>query len=452
MDDDDPLLLAPSGRHGDARQFRTPGGSIVDIVDSGDFILQISDSGCGTTHSYRVSSTRLKRASAYFEKLLDPQKFNEGATVNARLTTLHEQYPNISQVPATDLPVIRVVDVGQFPKGACCESIIERFLNILHITASSSPNLRIPSTYDIALLAIVADRFSSLSPVSVYVKREGWHMPKQDAKEIKRNIPARDGETFWRQRILVGALLNVETWVAQYTSRLVVEGSRRWIQRDDSEGDEGEALWWNLPGGLEGEEFPQWEHLTELLTRRAEELEYRRACVVETINSLQNHFLTLYTSKQRQCKLGYDSSPQCDSFQLGEMVRFFTRKGTLRLQGLLTCQEEAQPWPGSICYILAALRQCPSYQIDQNHTHCGLRTRLLPILDQLEKLCSQAGVCHRCWKSDRKEHSWSENPSGGEWRFNIAHAFGRAGSTCRRDHLAAKGMFTAEERAWTPAP
>lgn len=193
--------------------------------------------------------------------------------------------------------------------------------------------------------------------------------------------------------------------------------------------------------------------MADLLTPLLEELEYRRASVLDTINSVQDHFLTLYTSKQRQCKLGYDSSPQCDSFQLGEMVRFFNRKGTLRLQGLLTYDEERQPRPGKISDVLAALRQCPSYQIDQNHTHCGLRTRLLPILDQLELLYIQAGVCLRCWKSDRKAHSWSENPIGGKWRFRITnYDSGRPGSTCRRDHATAKEIFTAEERQWTPAP
>lgn len=192
--------------------------------------------------------------------------------------------------------------------------------------------------------------------------------------------------------------------------------------------------------------------ITDVLRLLLEELEYRRASVLDTINSVQDHFITLYTSKQRQCKLGYDSSPQCDSFQLGEMVRFFNRKGTLRLQGLLTYHEEPQPCPGKISDVLAALRQCPSYQIDQNHTHCGLRTRLLPILDQLEKFYIEAGVCLRCWKSDRKAHSWSENPIGGEWRFRITHDFGRPGSTCRRDHATAQEMFTAEERQWTPLP
>lgn len=259
MIDDVPLLSAPGGRHSNARNLGKSSSPIVDIVGSGDLILQTADNGCGTTHSYRVSTTSLRRASAYFDNLLDPRKFNEGATVNARLTTLQEKYSSVSQAPTTDLPFIRIADLGQLPKGACCGSTIERFLDILHATIPSLTTLAIPTTHDLSLLAIIADRFSSLSPISVYVKREGWHALKQEAKEFKRNTPAGDKESFWRQRFLVGALLNIEAWVTQYSSKLIVEGSSRWIQRDNTEDDEGEALWWNFPSGLEGEESPGLE-------------------------------------------------------------------------------------------------------------------------------------------------------------------------------------------------
>lgn len=258
MDDDDPLLSARSVRRSNARNLKTPAGAIVEIVDSGDLILQVADSGCRTTHSFRVSTRSLGHASAYFDNLLDPRKFNEGATVNARLTALHQRYSSISQVPATDLPIIRVEDVGQFPKGECCQSIMERFLDILHVTIPSLKYNSVPTTHDIALLAVVADRFSSLSPVSSYVDREGWLRPRQDAKEIKRNNPAGDQESFCRQKVLIGTLLDNGLSILIYTARLINDGSRRWTQGNITEGDD-EALWWNLPSGLEGERSAQWE-------------------------------------------------------------------------------------------------------------------------------------------------------------------------------------------------
>jgi hypothetical protein len=102
------------------------------------------------------------------------------------------------------------------------------------------------------------------------------------------------------------------------------------------------------------------------------ECAYRRTCVLRTIASIQNQFLTLYSSRDRQCKLGYDSSSSCDSFQLGEMIKFLTKKNLL---SLVPFQENPDYiWPeaynGDVDYLISILRQCPSYQIDHNHAHC----------------------------------------------------------------------------------
>ena len=57
-----------------------------------------------------------------------------------------------------------------------------------------------------------------------------------------------------------------------------------------------------------------------------EELLCRREYLLETIGSVQNYFVNLYTFQPNQCRLGYDTSPACNSFQLGEMIRFFARR------------------------------------------------------------------------------------------------------------------------------
>jgi hypothetical protein len=103
------------------------------------------------------------------------------------------------------------------------------------------------------------------------------------------------------------------------------------------------------------------------------ECAYRRTCVLRTIASIQNQFLTRYSSsKDRQCKLGYDSSSSCDSFQLGEMIKFLTKK---KLLSLVPFQEDPdyilpETYNGDLDYLITILRQCPSYQIDHNHAHC----------------------------------------------------------------------------------
>lgn len=165
---------------------------------------------------------------------------------------------------------------------------------------------------------------------------------------------------------------------------------------------------------------------------------------MDTISSVQKHFLNLYIKKP-QCRLGYGSSPQCDSFQLGEMLRFLTRKGTILMESALSPSfEEAESYTGSINDVIARLRECPSYQIDENHSHCGLRTRLLPILDRLD--LGQVAMCLACWDEDRVNESWVESPGQESWEFRK-----RDRATGCQEHRDAKAMFTAGKRDWTPA-
>ena len=189
---------------------------------------------------------------------------------------------------------------------------------------------------------------------------------------------------------------------------------------------------------------------------RTEELYYRRQCIMNTITDLQAHFLRVYgaleddaernrpqtkhsmimtavSSNVRpfQCRWGFDNSKACDSFHLGEMVRFFTmRSKTIFIGSTLIDpgydnssdgeedgddhdgredenhlnvtlgDEKKQHQDGfdrtasvtstDLLSITSSLRQIPDYQIDNNHTGCGIRRRLLPVLD-----CIDGFVGHR---------------------------------------------------------
>lgn len=202
-----------------------------------------------------------------------------------------------------------------------------------------------------------------------------------------------------------------------------------------------------------------------MLTRVADELIQRRECILETINSLQSHFLKLYTSGERQCKLGYDTSIQCDSFQLGEMVRFFTRLSTLRLQGTIYDNTEPSYHTGDVERLLESFRQCSSYQVDRNHAHCGLRTRLLPLLDLLQnQLCLDTtsldiGLCLDCWKNHREQYAWSTAKRPVLWAQPRAltgnrtllsgKGHQRTPSSCLHRHIIVRDLFMATERDWT---
>jgi hypothetical protein len=197
------------------------------------------------------------------------------------------------------------------------------------------------------------------------------------------------------------------------------------------------------------------------------------ASILRTIASLQLHFLDLYTSRNRQCSLGYDSSPACDSFQLGEMIKFLTRKGLLSLIPFQAVPPEdpdyvwPEPYTGDIEHLIGLLRQCPSYQLDKNHSHCGLRTRILPALEYIRD-CIDTGIGIKVmrWRADRAAHSWiSPKPTAGRGRkpFVIADeedvqtfdfAKSRSGMELGANSFnadsSAKNMFTAKKWIWTP--
>jgi hypothetical protein len=185
----------------------------------------------------------------------------------------------------------------------------------------------------------------------------------------------------------------------------------------------------------------------------------RRSYALDTIESIQGQFLKLYSGGERQCRLGYDSSPQCDCFQLGEMVRFFTRINTLRLQGTLSGADVSEPYHDNLHRLLELLRQSPTYQIDKNHTHCGIRTKLAPLLAQLEPYlvignAADLGICGECWHAHRARYAWSEAKRPVSWRSPVVSSTsgksrGAAGSEgCLEFHIKVRDMFMAVSRDW----
>ena len=197
-----------------------------------------------------------------------------------------------------------------------------------------------------------------------------------------------------------------------------------------------------------------------LLLMPTEELQYRRECILNTIASVPRHFVGRYISKTRQCQLGYDSSAACDSYQLGEILKFLTNKNLMFLVDFS---------PGSLNLIadtsllhvdtiLATLRQCPSYQIDKNHTNCGLRTRVLPIVDFIQALLSANSipVSHQGWQSNRQATAW-HHPEKRIEEVVAPFRFTRAVANDQRlrfEHALgaekfARDVFTAGSWNWT---
>jgi hypothetical protein len=147
------------------------------------------------------------------------------------------------------------------------------------------------------------------------------------------------------------------------------------------------------------------------------------------------------------------------------MIRFFLRIGTIRLQGTIYDLEEPIPYAGDIGRLLESLRHVSSYQIDRNHAHCGLRVRIIPLLDLIEKQLNVdtanhgIGLCSDCWFHHRKLSSWASAKRPFLWTpsrllTNLAltsekNGHRRTPSSCLERHIVIRDMFMAAERDWT---
>ncbi len=112
-------------------------------------------------------------------------------------------------------------------------------------------------------------------------------------------------------------------------------------------------------------------------------------------------------------------------------------------------------------HVLTIMRQCPSYQIDPHHTNCGLRTRLLPVLDYIQSMLSSniVGVVHRSWGNDRAASTWVSDSQGddaedGRTEFRFTRSLSgdqrlRFEGAMATDRMARR-LFTATEWDWTP--
>ncbi|KAL8635323.1 MAG: hypothetical protein Q9228_007175 [Teloschistes exilis] len=412
------------------------------IDERGDLLLLVRHSK-EVARRYRVTTSVLRTHSSYFDALLDGTKFSEGRAVDARLADLRKLYPDIAAAPYKELPSVTISEVDVSPSSlssGLSGSAFEFFLRILHGHPEWPNNRRKASAGQSTFLAVLthfAEMFASVPHLSLYIKAQ--METGQFPRDIRPSVEL--SEEKCRRKLYVGLVLGLPQWVRLYSAALIIRGSHRWCEDEESceKADCDDFPWHTLAGGVE------------------EELEYRRTCVLDTISSLQTHFITLYISGGPQCKLGYDSSPQCDDFQLGSMIRFFTRKGMLKVQSTFAgTAGEGKAFTGDIGELLKSLKECPNYQIDANHRHCGLRARIITRLDSIDPR-SQVGICLSCWRDARSLESWVENTDESCWQYGPNNRIrspptgARSGCTSAAENLRVKMMYTATEKDWTPS-
>ncbi|KAK2783824.1 hypothetical protein FQN52_009471 [Onygenales sp. PD_12] len=465
----------------------------------------------------RVSSNALREASPYFRVFLDPEKFREGREFLEERARLDARYgtdtdmdsPGIEELPRIPLELPPVA--GRFDKA----DLMEAFLKLLHLrytetdvtetgitvqaptyaqTQDALETLPERPTSFLASLVVLSDRFDGLQalnralvvPLANWATLREYILSKTD--RLLRSSRLLGDEGLMRLAIYLALFLRDEDRVIALTHRLIVDGSTEWV-----DGGTGEVagidkpIWWNLPNGIE------------------EEMRFRHQAILNTISDLQSHFLRAYgaippepvpappgsatttTSRPRpklQCRRMYANSPACDSFHLGEMIRFFsTRTKTLQLESTLSRNDEEEdddqdtqqtppppqrPKPKSktnIRTLIASLRECPEHQIDNNHVGCGLRRRLLPALDLLASFTvnsvSTVGFCMKHCDLATGKGLWGGRGVSGCARVQIGagkvervvycggEQGGKVGCKCVMWADLAREVFTAWEREWS---
>ncbi|OTB03451.1 hypothetical protein M426DRAFT_74030 [Hypoxylon sp. CI-4A] len=442
---------------------------VVNIVENGDLVLDvIFENSKDTLRSarvaqsklrnretqpapkkrtrvgFRVSLNTLKGQSKYFERLLTDSRFKEAKDISGAFAALSLKNVKPDAAEAKDLPWIEIRDDDQATHYAHREGALSDLLRILH--GKDVVTNQVTMTF-VTTLAVLADRFDCTAPVAKSLAgslKFKWPLTSRKPVRDETSVMSRSNEDILRQKILVAWLLNQPTRLQAATKEIIMNGSCKWgtFAEDDEASD---TTWWYLQDGLE------------------EELQFRRQCILNTIASIQRHFIHLYASRTRQCKLGYDSSAACDSYQLGEILKFLTNKNLMFLVDFSpgSLDTIADTSLLQIEFIIATLRQCPSYQIDKYHTNCGLRTRVLPILDFIQGLLSANSIpiTRATWKSNRQAVTWSsaegdedKTPTdarpfrftrslAGDQRLRFEHAMGA-------DKFA-KDVFTASSWDWT---
>ncbi|KAG6264905.1 hypothetical protein E4U49_001333 [Claviceps purpurea] len=365
------------------------------------------------TLPYRVNLSSLTKHSLYFSNLLTNPSFQEAQRISSIHAAITARGIKPSEANPLHLPWVSITDDDEATQSASRQEPLEDMLRIMHGLLVKR-TARVAMMY-VTTLAIIADRFDATAVVARGLADLKFKWP------LTRNRPYVDEagrttgvEGALRQKILLAWLLNQPVRLHRETRELILRGSRLWGAYAPEEDEGGEmdlsAAWWNLPEGIE------------------EELQHRRSCILNTISSIQRHFLSQYSSRNRQCKLGYDSSAACDSFQLGQMLKFFLSRNLLSLADYAPSSLDNLPDMSALLDIedlLSTLKQCPSYQVDRHHLNCGLRVRIDPIVDYVKAMLAATVVSLPLgdWKKRRGDVSWmvGDGPEGAAKRRSNGH-------------------------------
>jgi hypothetical protein len=225
---------------------------VVAVKTTGDLLLNIPDTLNPTAQTlYRVSVPHLRGASQYFDRLLDPDKFSEGARVKKAHEQLEQDHGGLAGLDHGDLPVVNIQDVdpsiprrgsGSFSQ----QDVVTTFFRIIHGKSWSQNAVTVPH---MACVAVLADRFDAIATFREGVRKTSWI---ELFRKSFNKLPEATEELL-RQKLLLAIFLKEYRLWSSLSAKLITQGSCRWEDPSDEKAeDEFKGLWWDLPCGVEG--------------------------------------------------------------------------------------------------------------------------------------------------------------------------------------------------------
>lgn len=359
--------LPATGEHTQAAQLDS--GKVTVIVVDGDLILEFTELPPGVDRRWQVSSQAIVDKSRYFRAMLDPDKFIEGRKLAEHRKELAQQSasaqkPSLGRVDnesdsvTQNIPTLPVAN----PMVKLCGAVaVDVFLSVLCLDTQEERTkvafeneLRDMPIPTVELAIELAETFNSREAVTQVLDKVSYPLGKPRLALRNYNYVSGWGEDRVRQSLIIAIALKKSQHAQMYMHLLIVMGSRFWSHGLDH--PSGLYLRWQfLPRGFEGQCHVNSPFEPSNADVHVEELYYRRQCIINTMDDLQNYFFRLYgalddthdtpdrpstsraatlgttfsTSQQSspfQCRAGLGNASQCDLFHLGQMTRFFTMR------------------------------------------------------------------------------------------------------------------------------